>query len=162
MISSLEDKSGIARCIELGADDFLRRPADPADPATARVNAGLTKRRVAELEHRRVRDVFSRFLPETVVDEVAGRDRRRAADRGQAAHGTVMFNDLRGFTTFAETCPVDQVIAVLNRLPDRDERRGAGQRRHVGGVHGRRDDERLRGAGGDPDHADQASPQPSR
>ena len=114
MISSLEDKSGIARCIELGADDFLPKPADPLI-LRARVNAGLTKLRVAELEHRRVRDVFSRFLPETVVDEVLAETGGEPRIGAKQLTGTVMFNDLRGFTSFAETCPVDQVIAVLNR-----------------------------------------------
>jgi adenylate cyclase len=34
---------------------------------------------------------------------------------GVQREGTVMFSDLRGFTSFAESLPVEQVIEVLNR-----------------------------------------------
>ena len=65
-------------------------------------------------ERERVRDMFSRFVPEDVVDEVLDRaDGLRLG--GVQRDGTVMFSDLRGFTSFAEKLPVDQVIEVLNR-----------------------------------------------
>ena len=114
MISSMEDQDGILRCIELGAEDFLPKPVDPVI-LRARVNAGLNKKRLMDLQRRQLRDVFARFLPESVVDEVlanGGTDPRLGARR---LTGTVMFNDLRGFTTFAESQPVELVIEVLNR-----------------------------------------------
>jgi len=114
MISSLEDREGIARCIELGAEDFLPKPADPLI-LRARVNAGLAKRRVNELERRRVRDVFSRFVPESLVDDLLAQTGGELRIAARQLTGTVMFNDLRGFTTFAETRSADQVIEVLNR-----------------------------------------------
>ena len=66
-------------------------------------------------ERERVRDLFSRFVPETVVDEVLA-----SADGGMRLGGvqreaTVMFTDLRGFTSFAESLTPEQVIEVLNR-----------------------------------------------
>jgi adenylate cyclase len=66
-------------------------------------------------ERERVRDLFSRFVPENVVGEVLA-----SADQGLRLGGvqrqaTVMFTDLRGFTTFAETLAPDRVIEVLNR-----------------------------------------------
>jgi adenylate cyclase len=67
------------------------------------------------LERQRVRDTFARFVPEPVVSEVlstAGEDLRLGGVRRQA---TVLFADLRGFTTFAETLPPDRVIHALNR-----------------------------------------------
>ena len=113
MISSLEDQAGILRCIELGADDFLPKPADAAI-LRARVNAGLNKKRLHDLQRRHLRDVFTRFLPEAVVDEVMaeGGVPNIGAQRQTA---TVMFNDLRGFTAFAETQEPELVIEVLNR-----------------------------------------------
>jgi adenylate cyclase len=66
-------------------------------------------------ERERVRDLFSRFVPENVVEEVLA-----SADHGLRLGGvqrecTVMFTDLRGFTSFAESLAPDQVIDVLNR-----------------------------------------------
>jgi len=60
-----------------------------------------------------VRDLFARFVPENVVDEVLARaDGLRLG--GVQREGTVMFTDLRGFTTFAESLAPEQVIDVLN------------------------------------------------
>jgi adenylate cyclase len=65
-------------------------------------------------ERIRVRDIFSRFVPENVVDEVlASADGLRLG--GVQRDGTVMFTDLRGFTSFAESLSPARVIEVLNR-----------------------------------------------
>ena len=69
---------------------------------------------LAAFERERVRDVFSRFVPEQVVDQVlsqAGSDLRLV---GKEVVGTVMFSDLRGFTSSAEEMPAADVIQVLN------------------------------------------------
>jgi adenylate cyclase len=65
-------------------------------------------------ERVRVRDMFSRFVPENVVDEVlASADGLRLG--GVQRDGTVMFTDLRGFTSLAESLTPARVIQVLNR-----------------------------------------------
>jgi adenylate cyclase len=66
-------------------------------------------------ERRRTRDLFTRFVPENVVDEVLDRTDDDLRLGGVQREGTVMFSDLRGFTSFAERMPVDRVIEVLNR-----------------------------------------------
>ena len=59
--------------------------------------------------------MFSRFVPEAVVEEVlAQADGARLG--GRALDGTIMFTDLRGFTTFSESRPADEVIEVVNRI----------------------------------------------
>jgi adenylate cyclase len=64
-------------------------------------------------ERVRTRDLFTRFVPENVVDEVlASADGLRLG--GVQREGTVMFTDLRGFTSFAESLKPAQVIDVLN------------------------------------------------
>ncbi len=66
-------------------------------------------------ERERVRDLFSRFVPESVVQEVLAKvddDLRLGGERRVA---TVLFSDLRGFTSYAESRSPDQVIDVLNR-----------------------------------------------
>jgi adenylate cyclase len=69
---------------------------------------------IAAFERQRVRDTFARFVPEDVVEEVLERaDGLRLG--GIQREGTVMFCDLRGFTSFAESLPPAQVIELLNR-----------------------------------------------
>jgi len=114
MISGLEDIESIVRCIEMGAEDFLPKPFDPVI-LRARVNAGLDRMRLHRLERDRVRDVFARFLPESIVDEALARSGGGLRLGGERMVGTVMFTDLRSFTTFAETTPAESVIDVLNR-----------------------------------------------
>jgi len=72
---------------------------------------------LAIFERERVRDAFSRFVPEAVVDEVLSRAGGVRLG-GMEREGTVMFTDLRGFTSFAEGRPAEQVIDVLNRYLD--------------------------------------------
>ena len=65
-------------------------------------------------ERVRTHDTFSRFVPEAVVEPGARAHRRRAAARRRARHGTAMFTDLRGFTTFSEGLDAEEVIGLLN------------------------------------------------
>jgi adenylate cyclase len=64
-------------------------------------------------ERIRTVDLFARFVPEDVVDEVL-----KSADGlrlgGVQREGTIMFTDLRGFTSFSESLTPSQVIDVLN------------------------------------------------
>jgi adenylate cyclase len=62
-----------------------------------------------------VRDLFSRFVPEQVVDEVLKDVDEDLRLGGERAVVTVLFSDIRGFTTFSETKPPEVVIDVLNR-----------------------------------------------
>jgi adenylate cyclase len=62
----------------------------------------------------RTRDAFSRFVPEAVVDKVLARTDSHLRLGGEAVIGTVMFTDLRGFTTFSENLSPAQVIDLLN------------------------------------------------
>jgi adenylate cyclase len=67
------------------------------------------------VERERVRDVFSRFVPEQVVDQVLAQTNADLRLGGHQSTATVMFCDLRGFTTSAERLPADQVIDLLNQ-----------------------------------------------
>lgn len=49
MISALDEMETVARCIEMGADDHLPKPFDPV-LLRARINAGLTKKRLHDLQ----------------------------------------------------------------------------------------------------------------
>lgn len=66
-------------------------------------------------ERRRVRAVFARFVPEQVVDEVLDHAGGEPRLGGVQLVSTVMFCDLRGFTSFSERATAPEVIEVLNR-----------------------------------------------
>jgi adenylate cyclase len=66
-------------------------------------------------EREMVRDVFSRFVPESVVSEVLSQAQGGVRLGGERRIATVLFSDLRGFTSYAETLPPATVISVLNR-----------------------------------------------
>jgi adenylate cyclase len=63
-------------------------------------------------ERRHLRTAFARFVPPAVVDELV---EHRAALAGVEREATVLFCDLRGFTTVAEQLGAERVIELLNR-----------------------------------------------
>jgi adenylate cyclase len=69
---------------------------------------------ITAYERQQVRETFARFVPESVVDDVLDRADEDLRLVGVRREGTVMFSDLRGFTSMAESLAPDQVIDVLN------------------------------------------------
>ncbi len=71
---------------------------------------------LTSFERQRVRDTFARFVPEAVVADVLDRvDEEDLRFGGVRRECTVLFSDLRGFTSFAEELEPERVIEVLNR-----------------------------------------------
>ncbi len=70
---------------------------------------------LAARERRRMRFLFGRFVPEPVVDELLAREDGTGGIAGVRQESTVLFCDLRGFTTFAESAEPELVIDVLNK-----------------------------------------------
>jgi adenylate cyclase len=66
------------------------------------------------IERERVRDVFSRFVPGDVVEQVLASADDNLRLGGVERDCTVLFSDLRGFTSFSETQPAAKVIEVVN------------------------------------------------
>jgi adenylate cyclase len=66
-------------------------------------------------ERQRVRDTFARFVPEQVVGEVLERTDDDLRLGGRRMVVTVLFSDIRGFTTFSEARPPEEVLEILNR-----------------------------------------------
>jgi adenylate cyclase len=77
---------------------------------------------VAAFERARTRDVFSRFVPEEVVKQVLARTDRDLRLGAVDVVGTLMFTDLRGFTSFSErleaTCVIDVVNVYLSEMSE--------------------------------------------
>jgi adenylate cyclase len=67
------------------------------------------------VERQRMRSMFARFVPAEVVDDVLARTDEDLRLGGKLITGTVLFSDIRGFTTYSEQTPPAEVIDVLNR-----------------------------------------------
>ena len=85
--------------IEIGAD--VPAQAFRCGAAGARI-AGLTEKRLYDLEREQVRGAFSRFVPGHVVDELLARTDADLRLAGQPNIGTIMFTISAGFATFTE------------------------------------------------------------
>ena len=104
--SAVEGLESVVRCIELGADDYLHKP----------VNAVLLKARIgSSLEKKRLRDQQKELVKRFATSEVA-QDLQQSgfALGGHRVRGTVMFSDIRGFTTMVERQPPEESIELLN------------------------------------------------
>ncbi len=66
------------------------------------------------IERERVRDVFSRFVPGDVVDQVLESANENLRLGGVERDCTILFSDLRGFTSFSESQTPERVIEVVN------------------------------------------------
>jgi len=66
------------------------------------------------LIRQRVRDTFARFVPESVVGQVLARTDDDLRLEGARMDVSVLFSDIRGFTTFSESRDPGQVLEVLN------------------------------------------------
>src|SRR4249919_1057007 len=88
MVTGLEDVGIAVRCIELGADDYLPKPIDPV-LLGARINAGLMKKRLHDLELRHVEEVdgLNRRLESRVEEQMAELVRDGGAEEVPAPSG---------------------------------------------------------------------------
>jgi adenylate cyclase len=66
------------------------------------------------IERERVRTIFARFVPADVVDQVLARTDENLRLGAVERDCTVLFSDLRGFTSFSEKQPAERVIEVVN------------------------------------------------
>lgn len=104
--SGVEGMDSVVRCIELGAEDYLHKPVNPV-LLRARVNSSLEKKRLRDAQKELVR----RFATAEVAQDLQDSG---FALGGKHVHATVMFTDIRGFTTMAAAQPPDETIELLN------------------------------------------------
>lgn len=135
MVTSVDDIESAVRCIELGADDYLSKPIDPV-LLIARVNAGLNKKRLHDLEQEHLDEVarlnrqlearveeqmaelvrtgeLKRFLPLQIAEGLMA-GQLSPADGFERRKLTLLFADLVGFTDLSDTLEPEELSEVLN------------------------------------------------
>ncbi|MEW5940465.1 MAG: response regulator, partial [Chloroflexota bacterium] len=106
MTSSLDELESVVTCIELGAEDYLTKPLNPT-LLKARVGASLEKKRLRDQQ----RKLFRTFATDQVADQLL---REGFSLGGKHAQASVMFADIRSFTTISESRDPAEIIELLN------------------------------------------------
>jgi adenylate cyclase len=104
--SSLEGLDNVVRCLELGAEDYLAKPVNPV-LLRARLDASLEKKRLRD----RQAEIVRRFASPGVAEDLA---RAEFVLGGRRVAVTVLFVDIRGFTTMSEQMRPEDTIDLLN------------------------------------------------
>ena len=104
--SAVEGLESVVRCIELGAEDYLSKPVN-AVLLKARIGSGLAKKELRDQQKEMVR----RFATSAVADDM---QQSGFALGGRHLRATVMFSDIRGFTSMTEVQTPDETIELLN------------------------------------------------
>ncbi len=64
-------------------------------------------------ERNMIKDTFSRYVSKQVADEILN-DPNKISLGGESKEVTILFSDIRGFTTLAEKLPAELVVRILN------------------------------------------------
>ena len=106
IMSSIEEVDSVARCIEMGAEDYLFKPVN-AVLLRARVAASLEKKRLRDQQ----RELFRKFATAEVAEELLATG---FALGGKHVDATVMFSDIRSFTSLVESRGPAETIDLLS------------------------------------------------
>ena len=104
--SSLEGAAQVARCIELGADDYLHKPVNPV-LLKARVDSSLERKHLRDREH----ELLARLAPGLPDgQQTAG----AAVPGGRRAEATLLVARLRDFDALAMAQPAQETLELLS------------------------------------------------
>lgn len=106
MTSSLDEIDSVVKCVELGAEDYLNKPVNPI-LLRARVNASLEKKRLRDEQRKLIRT----FATKEVADELS---KTGFSLGGNLVDVSVLFADIRSFTTLSEVSTPAEIIELLN------------------------------------------------
>lgn len=116
MVTALESESDKLRAINAGADDFISKPFTSLMLLTRVRSLLRIKRLHDELEERNrlLRRVLNRYVNEDLDSAILADPENNLRLGGETRPVTVLFADIRGFTTYAEQRAADDVLALLN------------------------------------------------
>jgi DNA-binding response OmpR family regulator len=103
--SSLEGAAQVARCIELGADDFLHKPVNPM-LLQARVHSSLERKHLRD----RQRELLARLAPDLLADSQP----TDGPVAGRRTEATVLRARLRGIDALVAAQPAAETLELLS------------------------------------------------
>ena len=106
MTSASDELDRVVKCIEMGAEDYLVKPLNPI-LLRARVNASLEKKRLRDEQ----RKLFRTFATPEVAEQLL---REGFSLGGKHITASIMFTDIRSFTTLSENQDPGETIEMLN------------------------------------------------
>jgi len=106
MTSASDELDRVVKCIEMGAEDYLVKPLNPV-LLRARVNASLEKKRLRDEQKK----LFRTFATPEVAEQLL---REGFSLGGKYITASVMFTDIRSFTTLSENQDPADTIEMLN------------------------------------------------
>jgi len=122
MISGVEDIDSIAKCIELGAEDYLHKPFNPT-MLRARLGASVEKKHLRDQEKshleqirkekKRSDELLTVILPSGVASELKATG--KVQPRGYDNIG-LLFCDIVGFTNYCSGRSAEEVVNGLQAL----------------------------------------------
>jgi adenylate cyclase len=106
MVSAVGELDSVVKCIEMGAEDYLPKPINPV-LLRARIGSSLEKKRLRDQQ----RELIRKFATKEVAEDL---EESGFALGGKFVPATVMFSDIRGFTSISESQSPADTIELLN------------------------------------------------
>jgi class 3 adenylate cyclase len=106
MVSAVDELESVVKCIEMGAEDYLPKPINPV-LLKARIGASLEKKRLRDQQHELIR----KFATDQVAEDLLTSGFSLG---GKLVQATVMFSDIRSFTTLVESQSPSDTIELLS------------------------------------------------
>lgn len=122
VLSASDETERVARCIEMGAEDYLPKPFDPV-LLQARIGASLEKKRLRNREVSYLRQIQEEkqrsdnllhiILPHDVAEELKATN---AVKPRRFENVGVLFSDIVAFTAYSDRRPPEEIHAHLQSL----------------------------------------------
>jgi len=132
IISAYGDMENIRSAMNRGAFDFLLKPVDFND---LELTMGKTLAHVRQIRDTlnaiKENNILKMYVDEAVLEYMNRPDFENSVTRNEHIDATVMFVDICGFTSIAETQPVNEVVELLNKYFDIVVKEIIGQNGHV-------------------------------
>lgn len=106
VISAVNDLESVVKGIKLGAEDYLPKPFEPT-LLHARISASLEKKSLRDQQ----RKLLHTFASEAVAEQLMANGFSLG---GKKISASIMFTDIRSFTTLSEKSDAADVIELLN------------------------------------------------